>query len=245
MAGPSRTPLLILAVVGAVLGTQAAAADLPAGATKLSLRETATAMVSPDILVATLRAEARGDTGTVQQTVNRLMADALAKAKAAHELTVSTGSYTVYQTWQPPSDPKTGEPPHPVWAASQSITLSSKQPDKLLELAGALQKNGLLMADIHGELSADLRAATQDRLVREALARLRTQVAVAAEAMELKFAGYSTVRIDKEQQAVPWQPANRAMAMAAAAPPPSAQPAEQQVSVTAEAEAILQPPAGH
>ena len=61
---------------------------------------------------------------------------------------------------------------------------------------------GPTMADIHGELSPDLRAATQDRLMREAFARVQTQVTAASAAMGLRCTSYSALRIEKDEQAV-------------------------------------------
>lgn len=240
MAAP-RFPLFLPALL-CLAALPARAADAPLEATVLYVRETAIAAVPPDILTATLRAESRGEIpAKVQQAVNGTVGDALAKARTAADVTATTGSYRVYEAaW--PTPPVKGETPEkPLWVATQTLTLSSRMPDKLLDLAGQMQQSGLLLVDVQGEVGRALRHSTQEKLSKDALALLQAQAKAAAEAMGMKIVGYKSIRLEKGADIAPVRPMMRVMAGAAAAPVPSAEPAEQQISVTAEGEVLLRP----
>ena len=71
----------------------------------LRLAETATVLVPPDELAASLRAEAVAPTAQdAQRRVNEAMRDALVIARKATGITVSTGAYNVWRAGPTSSD---------------------------------------------------------------------------------------------------------------------------------------------
>ncbi len=70
--------------------------------TVLHLAETATVMVAPDEIAATLTADATSSSASdAQARVNTTMQAALAQARAVQGVAVSTGGYGVWRTNQP------------------------------------------------------------------------------------------------------------------------------------------------
>ena len=164
---------LLLATAALVLPQLAVANDaeilppLPAGATRLMLSETARQDVAQDRVKISLRAEFRATTpDEVQRHVNTLMVKALGQTKAYDKIKVSTGSYQVYQR-----SPKELER----WQGSQTLTLDSDDVTQALELAGKLQKSGLLMSGMNFYLSADKQATYVDGLLKTALQKLQAR----------------------------------------------------------------------
>src|SRR6266851_1877277 len=124
---------------------------------------------------AELRVEASdADPARLQAEINRRMATALERAKAAAAVTVTTGDYQVYQ--KPPSRPapdrRSANPP-PRWQGMQSLLLQSRDAGALLALAGMLQQQGLVLSSLAYELTPEAARAVEDELTKEALARLR------------------------------------------------------------------------
>ncbi|RAU23344.1 hypothetical protein CU669_04215 [Paramagnetospirillum kuznetsovii] len=225
---------LFAILVAAFLGGPALAAEPQ---TVLSLRETAEAMVVPDLLVVSLRAEGAADgAAAAQQAVNRQMKDSVAAAKAVSGVKVATGGYSAYVV-----RPGEGRPARekPEWRASQGLTLTSREISPLLDLTGTLQASGLALSGMNFEVGAETRRDTQEKLVGEAIARLRRQADSAAAALDLRVVSYRTIRIEKAGGNSP-RPMLRAMAAPmAAAVPPSAEAGEQEIQVTVEAEVGL------
>ena len=205
--------------------------------THLHLGETATVMVAPDELAASLRIEVTTATARdAQARVNAAMQDALARARQVAGVTASSGGYGVWRTGPTPQDRAER------WQASQTLNLTSHDGPALLILVGDLQQKGLAVGSLGWRLSADTERKAHQEATRKALAALRGRVEEAAELLNLRFDQFKDVRLDN---AAP-QPVFRAMptqmAMAAAsAPPPTAAPEDVPVSATAEADAILLP----
>ena len=87
-----RRGILAIALLCAVT------APVLADDTILRLSETATVMVTPDQLSATLRAEAVAPTAQdAQKRVNEMMRDAVASAKKVDGIAVATGGYNVWR----------------------------------------------------------------------------------------------------------------------------------------------------
>jgi predicted secreted protein len=223
-----------LAVLAACLlmpGTLAAAETI------LHLSETATVMAAPDELAATLRAEATNRSAVeAQKAVNTAMQAAVARAKQVAGVTVSTGGYGVWHVG-PDAAAKIER-----WQASQTLNLTSHDGAALLTLVGELQQSGLVVGNLHWQLSRDAGRTAHQDATKQALTALRGRIDEAAELLGLRFGQFKSVRLDGSHP----QPAFRAMAapmaMAAApAPPPTAVAEDVPVSATAEADAILLP----
>lgn len=220
------------------LATVAFAAFLAAPAaaqpeTLLRLSETVERSVRADELNAVRRAEAVGSSAAaVGEQVNRMVAAALERARAAPGVTVSTGSYT---TW------RIGER-REQWQGSQELRLTAiEAAPALLELVGTLQGQGLAVSRLVFEVSSPLRKRERDAATEEALAALKERAERLAGMMGMRFAGFRELRVDAGRLARPPLPAPMAMAADAARTAPSAQPAEVPITVTVEGDGILLP----
>jgi len=203
--------------------------------TVLHLAETATVMVAPDEISATLGAQATSASASdAQARVNTMMQDALAQARKVEGLTVSTGAYGVWRNNAPDRTER--------WQVSQTLNLTGHDGPALLTLVGALQQRGLTVNNLAWRLSRATERQAHQTATKQALAALRGRVDEAAALLDLRFDQFKAVRLDS---ATP-QPMFRAMAApmavgASAAPPPSVAADDVPVSATADADAILLP----
>jgi predicted secreted protein len=203
--------------------------------TLLRLAETATVMVHPDELVATLRAEALVSTAAeAQAKVNALVADAVERAKQLQGVKVSTGAYNVWRYFQ-------GDKEKPQrWQASQTIELKSRDGAPLLTLTGDLQARGLAVGSLGWELAPETARAAREQATALAIKGLRGRADQAATLLGLSFGEFKEVRLDNVRPTPPPTPRMMAMAGAAAAPPPPTAEAEDvEVSATVEADVVL------
>lgn len=222
------------AAAGALMLLLAAA---PACAsTLLHLAQTATVMVPPDELDASLRAQATSaNAAEAQQRVNAMMADALARARQVAGVTVSTSGYTVWHTGPTPQD-RTGH-----WLAGETLTLKSHDGPALLKLAGALQQKGLAMQQLEWRLSRQAEQKAHAAATKQAISQLRGRIDEAAGLLGLRFESFKDVQLNVPPTPVFPRMMGVAMATAAAAPPPSAVGQDIAVTATVEADAILLP----
>lgn len=227
---PTSSRLLVAALLA--FAPAVARAD-----TLLRLSETATVVAHPDELAASLRVEVTSpNAADAQRRVNAGMADALATAKAVAGVTVSSGGYFVWRVGAPQDRPER-------WQANQSLSLTSHDGAALLKLVGDLQQKGLLVGQLGWHLSDAAEHTAQAEATRKAIAALRGRADDAAALLGLRFGSFKEVRLDGTRpQPIPLQ---RVMAVpmsaAAAAAPPSAEPADITVSATAEADVELLP----
>jgi predicted secreted protein len=208
----------------------AAPGAAPAEGTLLRLSETGEVSRAPDELRLNLRAEARGrDAATVQAQVNRAVQAALAKAGGVAEVRATTGGYWTNR------DSESRE-----WIASQGLSLRATNATPALELAGALQGEGLLMDGMAWTLSRDAARGARQEAGRLAIEALRARATAVAEQLGMEVAGIRSLSVDTPEAPMP----RMAMAMraqAAAAPPPASAPEEVTVTATAQAEVLLRP----
>ncbi len=196
--------------------------------TVLHLSDTESVSVPPDMLVATLRAEASASTATAaQQQVNAAIAAAVIRIHQVAAVKAQTQGYTA---WQPKQQG--------AWQASQSIRLSATDGPPLLALVGQLQQAGLAISDLEWQLSPAAFRAAQDQASSEALGRLRQKADAAAKTLGLRFESFQRVDLAGPEFA----PVPRMMAMAAAAPtPPTAIAQDVPVTATVTADVVLVP----
>lgn len=221
------------AVLGLLLGGPAAAqtAD-PAVGVVLHLTQQAERTVTRDVLHAELRVEeTAADPRTVQAAVNRRMDAARGRAKQVQGVRAETGSYFVAE-----ERPANG-PSH--WRGGQSLVLSGKDAGALLELAGALQSDGLAMSSLRYDVSTEAVRALEGELTAEALAALDRRAAAVARDMQLSVLRYRDVRVGNAE--TEGRPMPRLAMAAMAVPAPVAEPGETQVRVTVEADLLLGP----
>lgn len=205
-----------------------------AAETHLQLGESATVMVAPDELSASLRVEAATATAAeTQKRVNEAMRMATVLAKDAAGISVSTGGYGVWHNQQPGTD---------LWQGSQSLTLSSRDGAALLKLTGVLQQKGLAISGLNWHLAAETQRNAHRDATQKALSTLRTRVDEAAAALDMTFSRFASVRLDSAgPRAIPMMAPMAAPSALAAAPPPVAVTEDIPVTATVEADAVLAP----
>jgi predicted secreted protein len=203
--------------------------------TVLRLAETATVMVHPDLLEATLRAEATAGTAAeAQRQVNTAIAAALERANKTEGVRASTGTYSVWRVGPTPPDRSER------WQANQSLLLKGNDGTILLSLVGDLQQKGLAVSALSWQLAPETEKKARAEATRQAITALRGRVDEAASLLGLSFDSFKEVRLDGAR---PPQPMPRAMMaaapMAASAPPPTAQAEDIAVTATAAVDAVL------
>ena len=202
--------------------------------TTLRLSETATVLVHPDELSASLRAEASAiSAAEAQGRVNTAVAAVVARIRNAGGITVTTGGYNVWHVAPTPQD-RTDH-----WQAGQSLELKSRDAATLLALVGELQRGNLAIGRLSWGLSPDAAARARAEATKQALAGLRSRAEEAAGLVGMSFDHFSEIRLDGVRPQ-PMQP--RMMAQASmSSPPPSAEAEDIQVSAAAEADVLLKP----
>jgi predicted secreted protein len=203
--------------------------------TTLLLSETAAREVEQDTLVAVLavRSEAAAPR-TAQAAVNQAMSAAVERARAVPAVRAATGGYRVYQQLDRDGQPKG-------WLAEQDLRLTSKEAAPLLELAGALQQDGLLLNGLSYQLSDEVRRKVEDDLALEAIAALRRRADEVAASLAMQVERIATLRVGEEGGEVPIRPMMRASMAEAAPAPPTALPDVETVSTRVQAELVLAP----
>jgi len=226
-----RRALLMLPF--ALLATPLAAQPAGLAETLLHIGETAEVTRAPDEVVATLRAESRaGTAAAAQDAVNRSIAAAVARAQAVTGVRVSTGGYWTSRVDEGRS-----------WQATQSLTLRGADPAKLLELAGAMQAQGLALGGLNFGLTRDANRAARQEASAMALDALQKRAEAVAAQLGLQLVGLREVRIDTSDRGTA-RPMPMAMARASASPapaPPVAVAEDVVVTAGVEAVAVLRP----
>ena len=207
-----------------------AAAATP-GQTVLRLSETGEVTRAPDELRLDLRAEARGNAAAaVQAQVNRAVQAALERARAVEGVRPTT---TGYWTDREGTGNRT-------WVASQRIALRGTAPAALLDLAGTLQSQGLLLDGMTWTVSRAETQAARQEAGRMAIEQLRQRAAAVADQLGMEVAAIRSLSLDAPEQPMPRMAmAMRAPAAPAAPPPPASAPEEVTISTTATAEVVL------
>jgi uncharacterized protein len=230
-------PAFVLSVAIVALACAVATRTALADDTVLRLSETATVMVAPDELNASLRAEAAAATSQeAQRRVNEMMKDAVASARKADGVAISTGAYNVWRASPTVSDRSER------WQAAQSLELTGKDPETMLRLVGELQQRGLAQGSLAWRLSRETERRARKDATRQALSALRGRADDAADVLGMRFASFREVRLDSVSPPpiLPRQNLTARSTMAAAAPP-TAEAEEMPVTATAEADVVLKP----
>jgi predicted secreted protein len=213
--------------------SSAVAADAAPAETEIHLSEQATRTLTPDRLRAILRVEAKGNNGRdVQAEVNRRMAAALAKAKGREGVTAETGGYSVNRDFSI----KSGA----AWVASETLTVSSKDFSAVLTLVGELQGDGMLTSGLQFYLAPGTLKSAESELTAAALAALRARAQEVATDLGMVVDRYKSITIGNAAEGSRPMPMLRFATQAMAAPaPPVAEPGDETVSLTVEADILL------
>jgi uncharacterized protein len=223
-------PLVAIAFI-LFASASALAQDADQRTTVLHLSQSAERNVARDLLRIELRVEETGaDARTVQSAINRRMAAALDRTRQVLGVRVETGSYNVGEE-RPQNGPTR-------WRGSQSMTLTGKDADSMLNLAGALQSDGLSISSLAYQVSPETVRGAEEDLTAEALAALERRAASIADRMHLAVLRYRDLRVGNAETGNQPVPRFGTMAMAA----PVAEPGEAVIRVTIEAELLLASP---
>ena len=221
------------ALLCAMLALPAQADNAPTPQPVITVSAGATRSVPNDRMRASLRAEAEDPDATkAANAVNARMAAALARAKAAPGVEVSTSGYTTYSTGDPRQGPLR-------WRVVQSLDVSGSDFVALAGLVSRLQaEDGLLVSGMGFSLSPTALRAAEDALVQQAIRtwQQRAQVAVRAFGSTTWRPGRVTVQTS-EPGGGP-QPLMRAQAMSATQAI-STEAGDTEVTVTVSGEAVL------
>ncbi len=231
LSGARRVRVLLAIAAAVFASAHALAQDADQHLTVLHLSQTAERSVIRDLLRIELRVEETGpDARSVQAAINRRMAAALDRVRQVQGVRVETGSYNVAEE-RPENGPAR-------WRGSQSVTLTGKDADSMLKLAGALQSDGLSTSTLAYDVAPETVRGAEEDLTAEALAELDHRAASIADRMHLAVLRFRDVRVGNAETGGRPVPRFSAMAMAA----PVAEPGEAMVRVTIEADLLLGPP---
>ncbi len=232
--------LLLSFSTPALADTEDTILSMPDGQVILNISATERREVEQDLLVANLSYVAtNADARELQNEINEAMAEALKTAKKVSDVKVNTGSYQVHERHKPRTKEKE-------WYGQQSMTLKSKNAEKLLKLVGKLQDMKLNMNGLNYTLSPETAVEIQDALMEDALKQLQTRANRAAKALGKSSAELRDVNVNGG--GIPHQPRHYArgnmMAMdvaESAMAAPVAASGESTITLSVNARAILKP----
>ncbi len=207
----------------AALATPRAAAAGPT----LELQADARARVENDEMSVTLAVERdAASPGGANETVLRILDEALAQARRVPEVTARIGGLGTSQNFDREGRP-TG------WRVRGELVLESRRMKELGALAGTLAQR-LQIAGVSYRASRELRDATERRLLGEAARAFRDKAQAGAQAFG--YAGYEPREMTVNSGGSPPLPVFRSAArgdvMAAAAPPVPSEGGQSEVVVT-------------
>lgn len=203
--------------------------------TVLHLTERAERAVRRNRLTAALEVTGvDADPKRLQAEINRRMAAAAARAKEVPAVAAETTGYSVYQE-RPEKAPAR-------WVGRQGLRLQGRDIAAVLDLAGALQQQGLVLSGLTADLSPEALRSVEDDLTTEALERLKQRADRIAADLHTHVERYRDLQVGNAGTSPPVIRAMTAMAPAPmAAPPPVAEPGDATVSVVVNAAVMLAP----
>ena len=212
-----------------------------AGETILNVSATETIEVQQDLLTANLRTEMEGtDPAIVQNEINILIKKAVEKAKTVTDVKTSTEGYYVYPVDPDQNDKSVTAKKERKWRGSQSISISGKNAQSLLNLAGELQAMGLVMGGLNYSLSTDATEKSRDSLMEAALNKVKAKAERAGKALGKSNVDLIEISVDSNMPSYPrpmmMRAADAVMEKGAA---PTAEPGISEISLTVSARALL------
>ena len=228
----------LLVVAWAASAGIAVAADPPPPSTPVvTLTASATASVANDRMYAWLRAEAdNADPARAAAEVNAKMAKALARAKGAAGVEVTTSGYSSYQVTEKNQPTR--------WRVTQSLSLDGSDFATMAALVSKLQADDLLLlSGMNFAVSPDARRKAEDALTQQAIKAWQARAQNAARGFGSDGWRTGKVTIQTGDHVRP-QPMMRMAqgAMGAGAPPVNVEGGNTDVTVTVVGEAVLDQP---
>ena len=136
----------------------------------------------------------------VQNKINQMMKKALSVAEKKENIEVSTEQYSVYKFSKPV---KQGATEKELWKGSQSIVIKSKSTEDILALSGQLQEIGLVMSDLHYEVSIAKIEETRTSMVENAINKLLSHAKRVAGIIGLKEVKIKNINIEGDNRYPP------------------------------------------
>ncbi|HEU4429377.1 MAG TPA: SIMPL domain-containing protein [Myxococcota bacterium] len=185
-----RSLVMVAAIAGTALaaGAQTPPPILPQPRNQVTFNVAAEREVANDWTTGVIGTTASGsDPAELATRVNRQMTDALAIAKQAKGVKVTSGSYNTY--------PEYGDGNRIIrWQASQDLILESKDTDAVAKTLGLLQDKGLLLRNISFSVARETQRKLEDELVAEAIAQFRARAGIVAKSFGK--ASYSLISVN-------------------------------------------------
>ena len=141
-----------------------------------------------------------GSAKEVQNKINQMMKKALSVVEKKENVEVSTEQYSVYKFYKPL---KQGEPQKELWKGSQSIVIKSKSTEDILALSAQLQEIGLVMNDLHYEVSLAKIEETRTSMVENAINKLLSHAKRVGGIIGLKEVKIKNINIDGDNRYPP------------------------------------------
>jgi predicted secreted protein len=189
----------------AILQAASPAADLNYNLIDFSVQ--ARREVGNDLMQATLFAESVGSNpGELAAAVNKHVAAAVAQAKAAPGVTVESGNYHSWATYQ--KGKQDG------WRTRAELRLESRDFAVLAGLIGKLQAGDVQLAGMQFLISPALRSQVEAELTKEALAAFQARADLVRQSLAAQASKIVTLHLDSQTPQIP-RPMFRAKAMAA------------------------------
>ena len=147
--------------------------NTPEDNTYFNLSVVESTQVEQDLLIASLRYDVESESPKlVQDKINQTMKKALAIAEKKSMLDISTERYSVYKYSKQVKDKSNIKE---IWKGSQTIIIKGKATEDILVLSGELQEMGLVMNDLHYELSVEKYEETRASMTEKAVNKLLFQ----------------------------------------------------------------------
>ena len=216
--------------------------DIPEGATLVNLSANERVEIEQDLLTADFNYQTENqNAAALQDTINTVMAEALAETKKIESVKASTQGYYVHQYDRSHGE---GTRRDMVWRGQQGLQIKGKKADELLELSARLQKMGLAMNGLNYSVSPELLEETREGLLEEAINKLtakaeRTAVALGKNKVELL-----QINVDMGGDFQPQMARTMAMDSSMAKmeiSAPVAAPGETQVTLMVSAQVLIRP----
>jgi predicted secreted protein len=210
---------------------------LPASAQKwpqppkdqVSFRVEVTREVPNDWVAATVGVDEEGnDAAALAVRVNRRMGEALALAKNAEAIEVSSGAYQTQPVYDRGKLVR--------WRARQDLVVEGESVEDVTALVGKLQAQGLLLRGVSFSVAPETRSRLEDELIVEALSAFRQRAGLIARGIGRRGWNLMSLSIGQQRPPVPHFAQGRAMALEAAADvPPALESGKSTVRVSIDA----------
>lgn len=136
--------------------------------TILNISAIKTVEVENDLLTASLRFETEEkNPKDVQSKINQVMNKSIDMAKKYNKINISTEQYSVYQFYVRKKDEQ-----KVMWRGSQTIVISGKSYEDILEITGKLQEMGLVVNNLSYSISNETREEIRDSLIESVVEKL-------------------------------------------------------------------------